>query len=89
MDPIRAPALRRSGRQRHVEERAAEIRAVLRADQLEAPAALAEAMGVSARALVAVVDTLAGEIATIEAELASRFDPHPDAKIIRPGQDSG
>ena len=78
-----AAALRRGGRQRRIEERAAEVQQALRGDQLEAPAAVAEAMGASVRALVAVVDTLAAEIATIEAELADRFDQHPDAKIIR------
>lgn len=77
-----AAALRRGGRQRRIEERATEIQAALRADQLEAPAAVAEAMGASVRALVAVVDTLAVEISRIEAELADRFDQHPDAKII-------
>ena len=78
-----ASALRRGGRQRRVDARAAEIQAALRGDQLEAPAVVAEAMGASVRALVAVIDTLAGEIATIEAQLADRFDQHPDAKIIR------
>ena len=78
-----AAALRRSGRQRRIDERAAEIQAALRSDQLEAPAVVAEAMGASVRALVAVIDTLTVEIARIEAELADRFDQHPDAKIIR------
>jgi transposase len=78
-----AAALRRGGRQRRIQERAAEIQAALRGDQLEAPAVVAEAMGTSVRALVAVVDTLAAEITGIEAELADRFDQHPDAKIIR------
>ena len=78
-----AAALRRGGRQRRIEERSAEIQQALRNDQLEASAPVAEAMGASVRALVAVLDTLAGEIATIEAELADRFDQHPDAKIIR------
>jgi transposase len=77
-----AAALRRGGRQRRVDERAAEIQAALRSDQLEAPAAVAEAMGASVRALVAVIDTLAAETDRIEAELADRFDQHPDAKII-------
>jgi len=78
-----ASALRRGGRQRRIDERAAEIQTALRADQLEAPAAVAEAMGASVRALVAVVDTLAAEIAAIETGLGSRFDQHPDAKIVR------
>jgi transposase len=78
-----ASALRRGGRQRRIEERAAEIQSTLRRAHLEAPALVTEAMGASVRALVAVIDTLASEIATIETELADRFDQHPDAKIIR------
>jgi len=78
-----AAALRRGGRQRRIDERATEIQTALRADQLEAPAAVAEAMGASVRALVAVIDTLAAETTRIETELADRFDQHPDAKIIR------
>jgi transposase len=78
-----ASALRRGGRQRRIDERAAEIQTAFRADQLEAPALVTEAMGASVRALVAVIDTLAAEIDRIEAELADRFDQHPDAKIIR------
>ena len=78
-----AAALRRGGRQRRVDERSAEIQASLRSDQLEAPAVVAEAMGASVRALIAVIDTLAAETHRIEAELADRFDQHPDAKIIR------
>ena len=78
-----AAALRRGGRQRRVDERAGEIQAALRGDQLEAPAVVAEAMGTSVRALIAVIDTLAAETDRIEAELADRFDQHPDAKIIR------
>jgi transposase len=78
-----AAALRRGGRQRRVEERAVEIQAVLRAPQLEAPTIIADAMGTSAKALVAVIVELATQIANLEAELADRFEQHPDAKIIR------
>jgi len=78
-----AAALRRAGRQRRVEERAVEIQAVLQAPQLEAPTVIADAMGASARALVAVIVELTTQIANLEAELANRFEQHPDAKIIR------
>ena len=40
-----AAALRRGGRQRRIEERAAEIHAALRTDQLAAPEVVSEAMG--------------------------------------------
>jgi transposase len=78
-----ASALRRGGRQRRIEERAIEIQTVLRAPQLEAPPIVAQAMGASTGALVAVLSELVTQIATLETELADRFDQHPDAKIIR------
>src|SRR4029078_4767047 len=42
-----ASALRRGGRQRRVDDRASEIQTVLRAEQLEAPSLVADAMGAS------------------------------------------
>ena len=78
-----ASALRRAGRQRRVEERSVEIQDMLRAPQLEAPTVIADAMGASAAALVAVIVELTTQISHLEAELAERFEQHPDAKIIR------
>jgi transposase len=78
-----ASALRRGGRQRRVEERAERIQAALRSEQLEAPPMIADAMGSSVAALVAITVEIAAQIARLEAELADRFDQHPDAKIIR------
>jgi transposase len=78
-----AAALRRGGRQRRAEDRAAEIQTALRSDQLAAPAVLAEAMGASVTALVAVIAELIAQTTRLETELADRFDQHPDAKIIR------
>jgi transposase len=78
-----AAALRRGGRQRRIDERAAEIQAALRADQLSAPTLVSEAMGSSVAALVAVAAELITQIARLEAELADRFELHPEAKVIR------
>ncbi len=78
-----AAALRRGGRQRRVEERAGEIQAALRAEQLAAPDLVSESMGSVVRALVAVAAELTTQIAGLEAELADRFDQHPAAKVIR------
>ena len=78
-----ASALRRGGRQRRVDARALEIQAALRVPQLEAPALVADAMGASVRALVAVISELSTQIAALEAGLAEHFEVHPDAKIIR------
>jgi transposase len=76
-------ALRRAGRQRRIEQRAIEIQTALRADQLAAPDLIADAMGATVTALVAVIGELNTQIATLEVKLADRFEQHPDAKIIR------
>ena len=60
-----------------------EIQETLRGAQLEAPTIIADAMGTSAKALVAVIVELTTQIANLEAEMADRFEQHPDAKIIR------
>ena len=79
-----AAALRRGGRERRIEERAAEIQAVLRTEQLAAPDLVSESMGSVVRALVAVAaEALAAQITGLETQLADRFDQHPAAKIIR------
>ena len=78
-----ASALRRGGRQRRIEERAVEIQSALRSEQLAAPDVVSEAMGASVAALVAVIGELNVQIVGLEAELADRFEEHPDAKVIR------
>lgn len=78
-----AAGLRRGGRQRRIDERAIEIQQALRTDQLQAPTVVAEAMGSTVAALVAVITELSTQIDGLEAELADRFDQHPDAEIIR------
>ncbi|MDQ1509474.1 MAG: hypothetical protein QOG50_1318, partial [Actinomycetota bacterium] len=78
-----AAALRRGGRQRRVDERAVEIQATLRSEQLEAPPIIAEAMGASVAALVAVITELVAQTAVLQRELDNHFEQHPDAKIIR------
>jgi hypothetical protein len=76
-------AVRRAGRQRRIEQRAAEIQTALRSEQLAAPDLIADAMGATVAALVAVLGELNTQIASLEVQLADRFEQHPDAKIIR------
>jgi hypothetical protein len=76
-------AVKRGGRQRRVDQRAGEIQRALRADQLAAPDPVAESMGSVVHALVGVIGELNTQISGLEAELADRFDQHPDTKIIR------
>ena len=78
-----ASALRRGGRQRRIDQRAVEIQAALRTEQLAAPALVNESMGSVVRALVAVSAQLTTQIAGLETELADRFEQHPDSKVIR------
>lgn len=73
---------RTAPRQRRVAERAEEIQRALRTNALQAPSLVSEAMGSTARALVAVAAELSTQTAAIETELADRFEQHPDAKII-------
>jgi transposase len=77
-----AAALRRAGRQRRVDERAAEIQTVLRSDQLSAAPLIADAMGATVPALVAVITELQGQICARD-PTRRPFEQHPDAKIIR------
>jgi transposase len=78
-----AAAIARAGRQRRVEERAQEIHARLRVEQLTAPALVSEAVGTSVTALVAVIGELNTQINRLEAQLGQGFDQHPDAKVVR------
>ncbi len=78
-----ASALRRGGRQRRIEQRSAEIQAALRAEALEAPGLVSEAMGASVGALVAVIAELVTQTARLETTLDARFEKHPDAEVIR------
>ena len=76
-------ALRRGGRQRRVDERAAEIQAALRSEQLHASAVVATAMGASVAASVAVIAEMAAQVAVLAAELEAGFEQHPDAAVVR------
>jgi hypothetical protein len=60
------------GRQRRFEERAIEIQAALRSEQLEAPPAVADAMGAYVAALVAVITELVIQTRELEVELDGR-----------------
>lgn len=76
-------ALRRGGRERNLEERAAEVQAALRSEQLQAPARVASAYGVVVKSTVTVLQHMNQELAELEAELSQSFEGHPDAEIYR------
>jgi len=78
-----AAALRRGGRQRRIEERAAEVQSALRSEQLAAPAAVSSAMGASVAAGVAVIATMVTQTRSLAEELEAGFEQHPDAEVVR------
>ena len=74
-------ALRKVGRARNLEVKAAEIQAHLRAPQLEVPPLLTQAYGRSVAASVRLLRQMNQELAGLERELAAHFEMHPDAEI--------
>jgi hypothetical protein len=78
-----AAALRRGGRQRRVDERAAAIQAALRSQQLQPPEVIAAAMGASVAASVAVITEMITQTAILAGQLEAGFKQHPDAKVVR------
>ena len=76
-------ALRRAGRRRQVDARAAAIQAALAGQQLEAPPVVAAAYGQVVAAAVAVIASLSEQLAALEAALTSAFGAHRDAGIVR------
>lgn len=73
--------LRRGGRQRNLDTRAADIQQALRSPQLTAPGPVTAAFAATTKALVEVIAGLNTAIAELETELASSFEQHPDADI--------
>ena len=66
-------ALKAAGRQRNIDTRALQIQAMLRTQQLAAPAAVAAAFAASTRAAVGIIAELNRQIDDLEAELADTF----------------
>jgi len=77
-----ASALRKGGRQRNVERRAAEIQEALRAEQLEAPELITRAHGLITHSALALIATFNAQISELEAALSEHFEQHPDAKVV-------
>lgn len=75
-------SLSASGRKRNLDRRAKQILHALQAPELSAPALVEQAYGEVVGSLVVVIDGLTHQIAKLEAELAERFEGHPDAEII-------
>jgi hypothetical protein len=78
-----AAALRRGGRQRRIDERAAAIQTALRTPQLRGPAVVAAAMGASVSASAAVIAEMTAQITALASALEADFEQHPDAAVAR------
>jgi transposase len=74
--------LRRAGRERGLEARAAKIQAALRATAWEQPADVAVALGVTVSAQVAVLGTLDAQITELADAMTVQMQAHPDAELI-------
>ena len=79
--PAIQSALKRGGRQRNIAERARQVQAALRSEQLAAPTAVSAAFGTTTRAAVGIITELNRQIDQLETTLAAHFEQHPDADI--------
>jgi transposase len=77
---IRA-ALKRA-RRHNVEDKAARIQAVLRAEHLGQAEVITAAYAATTRSAVAVLGTLNEQVKVLEAQVDAHFGRHPDAEII-------
>lgn len=76
-----AGLLRKAGRQRNADSRAEQIVTALRSEQLPVRAELETVHAASVSALVAVLTTMAAQIAVLEEQVRLGFGRHPDAEI--------
>ncbi|MFA9566006.1 MAG: IS110 family transposase, partial [Acidimicrobiales bacterium] len=74
-------ALKRGGRRRNLDPRAAQIQQALCTPQLTAPPAVTAAFAATTSSLVHVIGGLNDAIDELETELATHFEQHPDADI--------
>lgn len=79
--PMLQSALKRGGRQRNIADRARQIRAALRSEQLTAPPQVTAAFAATTRATVGIITELNRQITELETKLAQHFETHPDADI--------
>ncbi len=73
--------LRKAGRQRYLQSRAAEIVAALRSEQLPARPGVVDAYAAAVAALVAVTTEMVRQIAVLEDQVKAGFGRHRDVEI--------
>ncbi|GAA4757408.1 IS110 family transposase [Gordonia alkaliphila] len=72
----------KAAHRRGIEGKISRIRAALRTDQLRQPPALTAGCAVVVRSIVAVLQTLNTQIASLQTDVEVAFAAHPDAEII-------
>jgi len=82
LTPARIAALlRKAGRQRGADQRAAEIVATLRSEQLTARPGVVPAYAASVSALIAVITEMVHQTGILEDQVRQGFGQHPDVEI--------
>ena len=74
-------ALRKAGRQRNLESRAAELQVSLRKPHLEQPPTLATTYGIVVSSSVRLIRLYNQQLVELEQELQKSFELHPDAEL--------
>jgi hypothetical protein len=77
-----AAALKRA-RRHHVDAKAEQIQAVLRAEALRQPAVLAAAYAATVRSMTAVISVLNTQITALQGQVEAHFGRHPAVEIYR------
>jgi len=75
-------ALKRGGRRRYLDTRAADIQAALRLPQLTTAPLVEDAYSTTVAAQARLIGDLTAQIAAVEAKLTQRFSQHPDAELL-------
>jgi transposase len=75
-------ALKRGGRRRNLDARAAQIQTALRVPQLAAAPLVEDAYGTTVAAQARLIGDLGTQISAVEAKLSQRFNQHPDAELL-------
>jgi len=75
--------LKKAGRQRNLDKKAAEIQTGLRSDQIRAVGQVESAYAVTTKASIRLITEINQQITVVADELEERFRQHPDTEILR------
>ncbi len=72
----------KNARRRNIDEKAARIHAILRAEHLDRPQVITLAYAATTRSAVAVLTTVIEQITLLQEQVDAHFGRHPDAEIL-------